>query len=360
MIKIENLYKAFGELNVLNGINAEINEGECVVVIGGSGSGKSVFLRSIAMLETPDKGKIYIEQDEITAPGFNLNKMREKMGMVYQGFHLFSHLNVLDNITLAPQKILGLSKKEAEEKAMGLLDLVGLVSKAKVMPSKLSGGQSQRIAIARCLAMNPKLILFDEPTSALDPTMVGEVLAIIRGLLGRGITMVIVTHEMQFAKDVASRVFYLDEGTIYEKGTPEQIFNNPQKIKTINFIKKLKLFEYNIDSKNFDFIAMVSQIDQFCKKYTISKGNIFVIQLIIEEIITTLLNKHYVENRPNIDLTIEYSESDSKLKIYIGYYGNNTNIVDNMDEIQKKILLAKTHQLEHTYSDGKNELILII
>lgn len=262
MIKVENLHKSFGDLKVLNGIDAEIQDGECIAIIGGSGAGKSVFLRSLAMLEVPDQGRVWVDGEDITQDGFDLNKMREKMGMVYQGYHLFSHLNVLDNITLAPQKVLGKSKKEAEEKALELLEMVRLLSKTKSMPKQLSGGQSQRIAIARCLAMEPKTILFDEPTSALDPTMVGEVLAIIRHLLDFGITMVIVTHEMQFAQDVASRIFYMDEGIIYEQGTPEQIFQNPRKEKTINFIKKLKIFEYEIDDKEFDLISMFSQINQ--------------------------------------------------------------------------------------------------
>jgi polar amino acid transport system ATP-binding protein len=361
MIKIENLHKSFGDLKVLKGISIEIEQGECVSIIGGSGSGKSVFLRTMAMLEIPEEGKIWIENKDITSPGCNLNKMREKMGMVYQGFHLFSHLNVIDNITLAPRKILGLSKEEAERKGMELLEMVGLASKAKAMPRHLSGGQSQRIAIARCLAMDPKIILFDEPTSALDPSMVGEVQAIIRSLLGIGITMLIVTHEMNFAQDIASRIFYMDEGIIYEEGTPEEIFQNPKKNKTINFIRKLKLFEYEINSKDFDLIAMVSQVDRFCSKYGFSKGYIFTTQLLLEEIITVLLDKYYSEINPSIKFTIEYSEADNKLKLYIFYQGENINIAEEcMDEIQKMILIGKTQTLEHFYAEGVNEIRLTI
>lgn len=361
MIRVENLHKSFGKLEVLKGINTCINDGECIAIIGGSGTGKSVFLRSLAMLEIPDQGHILIDGDDITSQGFNLNKMRENMGMVYQGFHLFCHLNVLDNITLAPQKVLGKTKEEAEKKAMELLELVGLVSKAKAMPKHLSGGQSQRIAIARCLAMNPKIILFDEPTSALDPTMVGEVLAIIRNLLGLGITMIIVTHEMKFAQDVASRVFYMDEGIIYEEGSPEEIFNNPQKPKTINFIKKLKVFEYQIHDKAFDLISMVSQVNQFCEKYGLSKWNLFSVQLLLEEVITVLLDKYYSQKQPNINFTIEYSEADNELIILIHYEGENINIINEyMDEIQKKILIGKCHNYSHNYSNEINKIKLTI
>ncbi len=361
MIKVENLHKNYGELRVLNGIDADIDEGECIAIIGGSGAGKSVFLRSMAMLEIPDQGTIWIEGENITTPGFNLNKMHEKMGMVYQGFHLFSHLNVLDNITLAPRKILGMSQPKAQQKAMELLEMVGLTAKAKAMPQQLSGGQCQRIAIARCLAMNPKIILFDEPTSALDPTMVGEVLAIIRKLLGRGITMLIVTHEMGFAQDVASRIFYMDEGIIYEQGSPERIFNSPQLPKTKNFIQKLKLFSYEIVSKDFDLIAMVASIDQFCQKYGLTKEHIFTAQLLLEEIVTSLLRKCYTDRQPDIQFTIEYAEFTKKLKLFIVYRGESINIIEEgMDEIQRMILTGKSESYTHSYDSGANQLKMII
>lgn len=359
MIQIQNLYKSFGNLGVLNGINAEISDGECIALIGGSGAGKSVFLRCLAMLETPDEGHIIIDGQDITAPGVNLNKVRERMGMVYQGFHLFSHLNVLDNITLAPRKIMKLPKAEAEHRAMELLELVGLSSKAKAMPRQLSGGQSQRIAIARCLAMNPKIILFDEPTSALDPAMTGEVLAIIRSLLGRGITMLLVTHEMKFAEDAASRVFFLDEGTIYEQGTPAQIFHSPHKPKTIRMIKKLKLFEMEISERNFDWIAMFSRVRQFCEKYGLTKWMLFTVQLVLEEILTVLLNTYFSQSNPKIHFTLEYSETDKSMELHVFYHGKNVNIfTDGMDEVQQKILAGKCRSRTHTYNDGINEIQL--
>ena len=281
--------------------------------------------------------------------------------MVYQGFHLFSHLNVLDNITLAPRKILGQKKAEAEKRAFELLEMVGLTAKAKAMPNQLSGGQSQRIAIARCLAMNPKIILFDEPTSALDPTMVGEVLAIIRKLLGQGITMLIVTHEMNFAQDVASRIMYLDEGVIYEQGTAEQIFHNPQRQKTINFIRKLKILEYEIDSREFDLIAFFSRIEAFCQKYGLNRKTILTAQLILEEIITTLLDKYYLTDTPQIKCNVEYSEANNELMLYVSYKGIEENIIEQaMDEIQKLLVKGKTKSYAHFYKEGSNELIIKI
>ena len=250
MIEVTGLRKQFGDLVVLRSIDVHVRTGECVAIIGPSGSGKSVFLRSLAMLETPDGGAIRINGTDITQKETNLNRIREKMGMVYQGFHLFSHLNVLDNVTLAPRWVKKLDEKAAEKKAMDLLSMVGLVDKAQSYPHQLSGGQQQRVAIARCLAMEPEIMLFDEPTSALDPAMTSEVLAIMRKLTGMGLTMLIVTHEMGFARDLADRVLYLDEGRVYEEGTPKEIFDNPQKEKTRAFISRLKTFIYEIHSSS--------------------------------------------------------------------------------------------------------------
>lgn len=220
MLRIENLSKSFSSLKVLQNVSLTVEQGERIALIGRSGCGKSVFLRSIELLEKPDSGRIFIGDDEITAIGANVDAIRSKMGMVYQGFHLFEHMDVLENITLAPTRLRGISKQAAEEKALELLRIVGLESKKNAMPATLSGGQKQRIAICRCLAMEPKVMLFDEPTSALDPTMVGEVLATIRMLAKRDMTMLIVTHEMSFAREVATRVLYFDECGIYEQGAP--------------------------------------------------------------------------------------------------------------------------------------------
>ncbi len=239
MIKVENLTKAFGELEVLKGINQEIKDGEVVVVIGPSGSGKSTFLRCLNLLEEPTSGKIFVDDEEITSKDIDINKVREEMGMVFQSFNLFNNLNIIDNITLAPTLVKKMGKEEAEKKAMELLERVGLPDKRDSYPKSLSGGQKQRIAIARALAMNPKVMLFDEPTSALDPEMVGEVLDIMKDLAKEGMTMVVVTHEMGFAREVGDRILFMDGGYIVEEGSPEEVFGNPKNERTQNFLAKV-------------------------------------------------------------------------------------------------------------------------
>ncbi len=239
MIYVEDLHKSFGNLQVLKGINQHIAKGEKIAVIGPSGSGKSTFLRCLNMLEVPTKGKITIDGAEITAPGSDINKIRQKMGMVFQQFNLFPHKTVMENITLAPITLKKMHKEEAETKAEELLRRVGLLDKAAAYPAQLSGGQKQRIAIARSLAMNPEIMLFDEPTSALDPEMVGEVLEVMKDLANEGMTMVVVTHEMGFAREVGSKVLFMDEGVVMEEGTPEQIFNDPRNERTKSFLNKV-------------------------------------------------------------------------------------------------------------------------
>ena len=239
LIKVEGLKKSFGGFHALDGITEEIRKGEVVVIVGPSGSGKSTFLRSLNLLEVPTEGHIYFEGVDITDKKTDLDKHRRKMGMVFQHFNLFPHKTILDNITLAPIKLLGMTKEEAEKKAMDLLKRVGLQDKADSYPSRLSGGQKQRIAIVRSLAMDPDVMLFDEPTSALDPEMVGEVLELMKQLAKAGMTMVVVTHEMGFAKEVASRVLFVDEGKVKEQNTPEEFFSNPKDPRLKEFLSKI-------------------------------------------------------------------------------------------------------------------------
>lgn len=239
MIYVNNLEKSFGKNNVLKGVNEHIKKGEVVVVIGPSGSGKSTFLRCLNLLEEPTSGEIVFEGNSITDKKVDINKIREKMGMVFQQFNLFPHKTVLENLTIAPIKVKGISKAEAEKKAFELLERVGLTDKAKAYPSSLSGGQKQRIAIARALAMEPDVMLFDEPTSALDPEMVGEVLSVMKDLAKDGMTMVVVTHEMGFAREVGDRILFMDAGNIVEQGTPEEIFSHPKNSRTIDFLSKV-------------------------------------------------------------------------------------------------------------------------
>ena len=239
MIEVKNLCKSFGDLQVLKGISETINDREVVCVIGPSGSGKSTFLRCLNLLEEPSGGEVFLDGKKINDSDVDIDEIREKLGMVFQGFNLFPHMTVLDNLTLAPIKVKGMEKAAAEEKARKLLETVGLADKAEKYPASLSGGQKQRVAIARALAMDPEIMLFDEPTSALDPEMVGEVLNVMKNLAENGMTMVIVTHEMGFAREVADRVLFIDEGNILEQGSPAELFGNPQHDRTKNFLSKV-------------------------------------------------------------------------------------------------------------------------
>ena len=239
LFHVEGLCKSFGNGLVLDHISTDIEKGEVVVIIGPSGSGKSTFLRSLNLLEMPTGGKIYFEGNDITDKHLNIDAYRQKIGMVFQHFNLFPHMTILKNLTLAPMKLQGMSEKDAKELAMQYLERVGLSDKANAYPSQLSGGQKQRIAIVRALCMNPEVLLFDEPTSALDPELVGEVLAVIKDLAYNGMTMLIVTHEMGFAKEVASRVMFIDEGKILEENTPEELFDHPQSERLKSFLAKI-------------------------------------------------------------------------------------------------------------------------
>ena len=310
MIRVENVSKTFGALQVLKNVDLTVEKGERIVIIGSSGCGKSVFLRCMDLLEIPDKGKVFIGEQELTAKNADLNHIRRKVGMVYQGFHLFSHMNVLDNITLAPIKLLGMPREEAEKKAETLLGMVGLESKKYAMPEVLSGGQKQRIAIVRCLAMEPEVMLFDEPTSALDPTMVGEVLATMRLLAKQGMTMVIVTHEMDFAREIATRILYLDEQGIYEEGTPEEIFDAPKKKKTRDFIHKMKYFSWRIESREFDLMQLQGHIRSFAGRYGLDEKKAYRLQLCTEELIFEMLNKVQRDDAVDIQIQISFDERD--------------------------------------------------
>ena len=239
MIRVNNLHKYFGDLEVLKGIDERVEQGEVVVVIGPSGSGKSTFLRCLNRLEEPTAGEIFIDEQQINSAELDINQLRQETGMVFQHFNLFPHKNVLGNITLAPMKLKGISEEEAKEIAYDLLEKVGLQDKADAYPSQLSGGQKQRIAIARALAMQPKVMLFDEPTSALDPEMVGEVLDVMEDLADEGMTMVVVTHEMGFAREAGDRVLFMDHGIIVEEAPPEELFNHPQEERTKEFLAKV-------------------------------------------------------------------------------------------------------------------------
>ncbi|MBQ1220439.1 MAG: amino acid ABC transporter ATP-binding protein [Peptococcaceae bacterium] len=338
MIRIEHLRKEYPKAIPLKDVNVEIRKGDVISVIGPSGTGKSTLIRCINMLDPPTSGKIFIDDEEITAKGCDIARLRRKMGMVFQHFNLFPHMTVIENIMTAPVDLLGKTKQEAYDKGMELLRTVGLADKALSYPNDLSGGQKQRVAIARTLAMEPEIILFDEPTSALDPTMIGEVQAVIRDLAKRGTTMIIVTHEMKFAREVCNRVFYMDQGEVYEDGPPEQIFDNPQKERTRQFIRRLKVLEYTIDSKDFDFIGLNTKIEEFGRKHRISQKTIYNIQSYVEEMCVQILLPQ-MDNLFKMLITLEYSEEKDEANVVIRYDGNGFDPLQTENELS--LLLAK-------------------
>jgi polar amino acid transport system substrate-binding protein len=271
LLRITHLKKSYGDFNVLRDITTEVHRGEVISIIGPSGTGKSTFLRCLNLLEQPTGGRIVVDGEDILAKGYPVNRLRQKMGMVFQSFNLFEHKTVLENVIFAPCQLRHEPEEEARKEGLALLRKVGLAEKADVYPSSLSGGQKQRVAIARALAMKPDVILFDEPTSALDPTMVGEVLSVIRQLAKEGMTMLIVTHEMKFAHDVSTRIFFMYDGYIHEDGAPTQIFESPVHSATKAFIQRIRKEVFEIDGPDFDFLGMHSAMAAFCHKYGIAE-----------------------------------------------------------------------------------------
>ena len=358
MLKIEHLRKEYPNITPLKDVTVEINKGDVISIIGPSGTGKSTLLRCLNQLETPTSGTITFEGEVITDPKCKMNKVRQKMGMVFQSFNLFNNLNIIENIMAGPMKLLGKSKQEAYDEGMQLLKRVGLAEKAMNLPSELSGGQKQRVAIARAIAMKPDLLLFDEPTSALDPTMVGEVLQVIKKLATEGMTMMIVTHEMKFAKDVSNRIFYMDGGGICEDGTPDQIFNHPKEERTRIFIKRLKQLPLKIENGNYDFIGFISKIEQFGKDNMLKPRMLRNVQLVFEEIITQNLVPHGEENNSlyPIDILLEYSDLDESLKMDIQYCGDEYNPFKDGNELSAAIVKKLTLDPQYSYNDGKNEI----
>ena len=324
MIRIEHLKKEYPNVTPLIDVSVEIRDGDIISVIGPSGTGKSTLLRCINQLEKPTSGRIWLDDMEITDPRCDINRVRQKMGMVFQSFNLFGHKTVIENIMLAPMDLLGRSKQEAYDAGMRLLRTVGLAEKALNSPDELSGGQKQRIAIARTLAMDPEVILFDEPTSALDPTMVGEVQAVIRDLAQTGKTLLIVTHEMAFARGISNRVFYMDEGGIYEDGTPEQIFDAPRRENTRRFVRRLKVLELTIDSRDYDFLGMAGEIAQYCNRNQIPHKLANRIQLAFEESVQQLLIPTLRE--PRIQAVVEHAEAEETAVLTVRYNGPRQDI----------------------------------
>lgn len=359
MIRIENLQKSYGELLVLKDVNATIEKGEVISIIGPSGTGKSTFLRCLNLLDRPTGGKIYINNENILDKNTDVAKLRRKMGMVFQSFNLFEHLSVLDNVTIGPVKLLGKTREQAQEQAIELLRMVGLAEKAAAYPSQLSGGQKQRVAIARCLSMNPEIILFDEPTSALDPTMVSEVLGVIRSLAKLGMTMAIVTHEMSFARDVSSRVFYMDEGIIYEQGTPAQIFDDPQREKTRIFINRIRNYRYSIHSADYDLYALNAEVEAFCGKHFLPSRIRQKLILLIEESLQLIpLDK-------GVELVVEYREKSGIVALVLQFESApDYSLLQTQaapDNIGMTIITGLTSDIEQTdMDDGRKKITLTL
>lgn len=345
MIRVEHLKKSFGQLEVLRDVNAIIAKGEVVSIIGPSGTGKSTFLRCLNLLDQPSGGQIFIDNENIMDKKANVAKIRRKMGMIFQHFHLFDHLTVLQNVTIGPMKLKNKNKEEAEKRGMELLKMVGLAEKADVYPPQLSGGQKQRVAIARCLSMDPEIILFDEPTSALDPTMVSEVLGVIRSLAKQGMTMAIVTHEMSFARDVSTRIFYMDEGIIYEEASPEQLFENPKREKTRIFINRIRNLEYRINTPDYDLYALNAEIEAFCQKHFFSPKMQHNILLLTEECLQV------VPLTRGLNYLLTYSEKSNQVALKLSLPAA-TGLIFGADEGPDMISMAIINGLTESLSES--------
>jgi polar amino acid transport system ATP-binding protein len=354
MIEIKNLRKEYGDLVVLDDVNLSVSEGEVISVIGPSGTGKSTLLRCINLLDPPTSGEIYIDGENILAPHANVPRLRQKMGMVFQNFNLFEHLLAIENIMLAPVKLRGMSRQEAYDKGMELLEMVGIVDKAMEFPSELSGGQKQRVAIARTLAMEPKIALFDEPTSALDPTRVSEVLSVIRRLAKNGLTMMVVTHEMDFAREVSTRVLYIDEKGVYEDGSPEQIFDHPVREKTRDFTQRVKIFEYAIASRSFDLYDMNAGVEQFSLKNYIAPQTSRHIQLICEEMLVNLIIPALEDGAIDIVFTMKKSERSERVELMFGFPSDSAFSASGGDSLAGGIVKNIAASITEEYSDGRN------
>ena len=337
----------------LQDVNAVIRDGDVISVIGPSGAGKSTLLRCINLLERPTGGQILLDGVDITAPNYDPTLARRKMGMVFQSFNLFGHLTVIENLMLAPMDILKKSRQDAYDTGIALLKRVGLSGREFQYPEQLSGGQKQRVAIARTLAMDPAVILLDEPTSALDPTMVGEVQAVIRDLAQCGKTMMIVTHEMNFARAICNRVFYIDQSGIYEDGTPEQIFDRPQKELTRRFIKGLRALELCIDGRDYDYIGAVAEIDRYCLRNEIPTRIKYRIRLAFEELVQQMLRP--VIGQTPVRVTVEYAQDDDRATVTVTYGGERFDPAGGGNELSYTLLKRSVEDLSYDYNPQAEE-----
>ena len=361
VIAVAHLKKAYPNITPLKDVNTEIRQGDVISIIGPSGTGKSTLLRCLNRLEEPTAGEIQVLGQTLTGAGpRELSAIRRRMGMVFQSFHLFPHLTVMENIMLAPVELLGLSRQAAYQRGLDLLRQVGLAEKAMNYPDELSGGQKQRVAIARTLAMAPDIVLFDEPTSALDPTMVGEVLSVIRSLASQGLTMLIVTHEMKFARDVSTRVFYMDQGVIYEEGTPAQIFESPRTDRCRAFVQRLKTFHAEITSGAFDFLGTASEIDVFARKHLLGADQSLKFQQIFEELcVSVILPTLPPEGGWQLTFDAACREDGSQCEAVIRWAGAPFDPLTQGEKLPVTLALAKTKESRWTCEDGSNTVTVL-
>lgn len=361
VISVAHLKKAYPNVTPLKDVNTEIRQGDVISIIGPSGTGKSTLLRCLNRLEEPTDGEIRVLGQAMTGAGpRELSAIRRRMGMVFQSFYLFPHLTVIENIMLGPVELLGLSRQEAYGRGMALLQSVGLAEKAMNYPDELSGGQKQRVAIARTLAMDPDIVLFDEPTSALDPTMVGEVLSVIRSLASQGLTMLIVTHEMKFARDVSTRVFYMDQGLIYEEGAPEQIFEHPATDRCRAFVHRLKTFHAEICSREFDFLGTASEIDVFARKHLLGADQALKFQQIFEELcVSVILPVLPPEGGWKLSFDAACREDASQCEAVIRWEGAAFDPLTQGEELSVKLALTKTKDSRWSCEGGVNTVTIL-
>lgn len=359
LVEIKNLTKRFGENLIWENVNETIEKGDVVVIVGNSGCGKTTLLRCINMLEIPTSGQVFIDGEEITAEGADIDKIRRKMGMVYQSFNLFSHLTVLENVIKAPMLVNKIPREQAVREGMEYLRAVGMQERADFMPDQLSGGQKQRVAIARCLAMHPEIILFDEPTSALDPTMVDEVLTVIRNLAKSGLTCVIVTHEMGFAKKVASKIVFLADRGIYEEAPPIEFFEHPKREKTVAFVRKLKTYTYESNVSEIDIYTVLAQVSAYCAKYAFPLKSASRVQLVTEELIVCLQS---VGKDGDMNLTVAYEDTTGKKEVTLRDRVCDGSILESdvMDELSAMIINNCASDIRYTTENGYNVLTVEI
>lgn len=359
MIRIEHLSKSFGDATPLKDINATINKGDVISIIGPSGTGKSTLLRCLNRLEEPTSGKVILDGQDLGEKGCDLTQVRRKMGMVFQSFNLYRHMSVVENIMYAPMKVLKLPREEAYERAMKLLRTVGLAEKAERLPEELSGGQKQRVAIARTLAMEPEIILFDEPTSALDPTMVGEVLAVIKRLAQGGMTMLIVTHEMRFARNVSNRVFYLDQGVIYEEGAPEQIFDNPRRDLTRRFINQLDGIKETFEKGALDYLGLITKVRKFAQKKMLAPSYADRIEKAIGEVYLRTIMPTLQEGTC-VEFSLEHSEKHGSCELVFAWGGTRDNPLTSAEGLSERLDGLAVRDLAFAEVEGRNTVSLRI